>query len=66
MKGKVELVTTQRTGDSDRYEVSLTITVKKGLTYERSDELVKQLWAEYKDKMLEITEADPTQITQAG
>jgi len=54
MKGKVELVTTQRTGDSDRYEVSLTITVKKGLTYERSDELMKQLWAEYKGKMVEI------------
>jgi len=66
MKGKVELVTTQRTGDSDRYEVSLTITVKKGLTYERSEELMKQLWAEYKDKMLEITEADQTQTPSAG
>ena len=61
MKGKVEAVTTKITGDSGRYEVSLTITVKKALTYERSNELVKQLWAEYKDKMLEITEADPTQ-----
>ena len=54
MKGKVEEATTRRTGDSDRYEVSLTITVKKGLTYERSDELMKQLWAEYKGKMVEI------------
>ena len=54
MKGKVEKATTQRTGDSDRYEVSLTITVKKALTYERSKELMKQLWAEYKDKMVEI------------
>ena len=66
MKGKVETITTQRTGDSDRYEVSLTITVKKGLTYERSNELMKQLWTKYKDKMLEITEADQTQTTQAG
>ena len=62
MKGKVELVTTQRTGDSDRYEVSLTITIKKGLTYERSDELLKQLWTEYKGKMVEISEPDQTQI----
>ena len=54
MKGKVEMVTTQRTGDSSRYEVSLTITVKKGLTYERSEELVKQYWTEYKDKLVEI------------
>ena len=66
MKGKVELVTTQRTGDSDRYEVSLTITVKKGLTYERSDELMKQLWTEYKGKMVDISEPDQTQTTQAG
>ena len=29
MKGKVEAVTNQKTGDSDRYEVSLTITIKK-------------------------------------
>ena len=61
MKGKVEMVTTQRTGDSNRYEVTLTITVKKGLTYERSEELVKQYWAEYKDKMVEISEPDQTQ-----
>jgi len=61
MKGKLEEVITKRTGDSDRYEVSVTLVVKKGLTYERSEELMKQLWDEYKDKMLEITEADQTQ-----
>ena len=61
MKGKVEGVTTQATGDSGRYEVALTITVKKGLTYERSEELMKQLWDQYKGKMVEITEANQTQ-----
>ena len=61
MKGKVEMVTTKKTGDSNRYEVSLTITVKKGLTYERSEELVKQYWEEYKDKLIEISEPDQTQ-----
>jgi len=61
LKGKVEMVTTKKTGDSNRYEVSLTITVKKGLKYERSEELVNQYWAEYKGKMVEITEPDPTQ-----
>ena len=61
MKGKVEEATTRRTGDSDRYEVTLTIIIKKGLTYERSEELMKQLWDEYKNKLLEITEADQTQ-----
>jgi len=66
MKGKVEEVATKRTGDSDRYEISLTLTVKKGLTYERSDELMKQLWTEYKGKLVEISEPDPTQTTQAG
>jgi len=69
MKGKVEEVTTQKTGDSDRYEVSLTITVKKGLTYERSDELMKQLWEEYKGKMVEIwplqTEGKETSLEAA-
>jgi len=54
VKGKVEGATTQATGDSGRYEVSLTITIKKGLTYERSEELMKQLWDQYKGKMVEI------------
>ena len=54
MKGKVEEATTQITGDSGRYEVSLTITLKKGLTYERSEELRKQIWEEYKGKRVEI------------
>ena len=54
MKGKVEMVTTQKTGDSNRYEVSLTITVKKGLKYERSEELLDQLRQEYMGKMVEI------------
>jgi len=66
MKGKVEAVTNQKTGDSDRYEVSLTITVKKGLTYERSASLALHLWDEYKGKMVEISEPDQTQTTQAG
>ena len=61
MKGKVEGATTQIIGKSGRYEVALTVTVKKGLTYERSEELMKQLWDQYKGKMVEITEADQTQ-----
>ena len=61
MKGKVEAVTTKITGDSGRYEVSLTITVKKGLIYERSEELLDQLRQEYMGKMVEITEPDQTQ-----
>ena len=60
MKGKVEMVTTQRTGDSSRYEVSLTITVKKGLKYERSEELLDQLRQEYMGKMVEINQTETT------
>jgi len=54
VKGKVESATTQIIGKSGRYEVALTVTVKKGLTYERSEELMKQLWDQYKGKMVEI------------
>jgi len=54
LKGKVEGATVSRTGDSDRYEVSLTLTVKKGLTYKRAEELMKQIWDEYKGRMVEI------------
>jgi len=61
MKGKVEKATIERSEESGRYELSLTITIKKGLLYDRAQELCKQIWEEYKDKMLEITEADPTQ-----
>ena len=61
MKGKVEMVTTKKTGDSNRYEVSLTITVKKGLKYERSEELLHQLKDTHLGKMVEITETNQTQ-----
>jgi len=54
LKGKVEMVTTKKTGDSNRYEVSLTITVKKGLKYERSEELLHQLKDTHLGKMVEI------------
>jgi len=61
MKGKVEEITTKKTGDSNRYEVSLTLTVKKGLTYERSEELLHQLKDTYLGKMVEIEE--PNNLT---
>ena len=60
MKGKVEQITTKKTGDSNRYEVSLTITVKKGLTYKRSEELLDQLRQEYIGKMVEINQTETT------
>ena len=55
MKGKVEEVTTQQTHDTHRYEVNLTLTIKKGLTYKRSEELLDSLQKEYLGKMVEIT-----------
>jgi len=60
LKGKVEQITTKKTGDSNRYEVSLTITVKKGLTYKRSEELLDQLRQEYIGKMVEINQTETT------
>ena len=57
MKGKIEAFqsTLAKTG---RYEVALIITVKKGLTYRRSEKLLDELRHEYMDKMVEITPAE--------
>lgn len=54
MKGKVEAVTTQQTPETLRYEVNLTITIKKGLSHKRSEELLASLKEEYLGKMVEI------------
>lgn len=62
MKGKVESFQTALTSKTLRYEVSLIITIKKGLSYERSQELLDQLTQEYMGKMVEI-EAIPTSPT---
>jgi len=55
MKGKVEAVTNQQTPDTRKYEVNLTLTIRKGLTYKRSEELLDQLRQEYLGKMTDIT-----------
>ena len=60
MKGKVEAVQSERTPKKGRHKVSLIITIKKGLKYKRSEELLDQLRQEYLGKMVEISEPDPT------
>jgi len=61
MKGKVEAVTTQQTSDTLRYEVNLTLALKKGLSYKRSEELLDELTQEYLGKMVEITPSETNQ-----
>lgn len=58
MKGKVEEVTTQQTPETLRYEVTLTLTIKKGLTYKRSEELLDSLKDEYLGKMVDIKQTE--------
>lgn len=57
MKGKIEAFQSAlaKTG---RYEVALVITVRKGLTYKRSEKLLEELRHEYMDKLVEITPAE--------
>ena len=54
MKGKIEAVQSERTPKKGKHKVSLIVTIKKGLTYERSEELLDQLRQEYMGKMVEI------------
>jgi len=65
MKGKVEAVTTQQTQDTLRYEVNLTVTIRKGLTYKRSEELLASLQEEYLGKMVDITLSETNSNNQA-
>ena len=54
MKGKIESLSTELNSRTGKYEVALIITVKKGLTYNRSEKLLDELRQEYMDKMVEI------------
>lgn len=58
MKGKIEAFQSAL-APTGRYEVALIITIKKGLTYKRSEKLLDELRPEYMDKMVEITPAEP-------
>ena len=60
MKGKFEAVQTKMNLDSMRYEVSLTLTIKKGLSYDRSEELLAQLKNKYLGKMVEVAISEQT------
>jgi len=62
MKGKIEEIQTKRS-KKGKYSVSLIITIKKGLTYERSEELLDQLKDTHLGKMVEIEEPNQTQTT---
>ena len=58
MKGKIEAFQSTLNSKTQRYEVALIITVKKGLTYKRSEKLLDELRQEYMDKMVVITPAE--------
>jgi len=60
MKGKIEEIQAERNPKSGRHSVSLIVTIKKGLTYERSKELLDQLRQEYIGKMVEINQTETT------
>lgn len=54
MKGKIEAIQSERTSKKGRYEVSLIITIKKGLKYKRSEELLTEFREKYLGNMVEI------------
>ena len=58
MKGKIEAFQSTLAPKTGRYEVALIITVRKGLTYKRSEKLLDELRQEYMDKMVTITPAE--------
>jgi len=55
LKGKVEEIQTERNAKG-RYSVSMRITTKKGLSYERSEALVTDFKEKYLGKLVEIAE----------
>jgi len=57
LKGKVEEIQTKR-GKKGKHSVSLIITIKKGLTPERSEQLLAEYRDEYMGKIVEITLPD--------
>lgn len=58
MKGKIEAFQSTLNSKTLRYEVALIITIRKGLTYKRSEELLAELRQVYMDKMVEIAPAE--------
>ena len=62
MKGKVEAVQTKIDLNSMRYEVNFVVTLKKGLSHDRSEELLAEIKSEYLGKMVEIAPSESEQI----
>jgi len=54
MKGKVTEVTVKRQ-ESGRYEVSINVVLKRGLSYKRSEELLSEVKQKLFGKIIDLT-----------